>query len=957
MDLLAFAAARSARLEEADAELLDVVREALAAWPADGWEDAVVVGASVLFLEIFEAEGGEDGERALAGFQRDLRETLLLARDGDPENDAQVERIARWVGTYSVNAATFFASFFGGERLKTWVTMGDEDVRETHVAVNGATVSISSTFDVGGSRLRFPGDPVGPPAVWINCRCLLAATPRGESTVDPETFAADAPMIDPDLAEREPDDEVESDTEGEPLVDELMPVPWHGVLAPEGVPTGDRRMFAVGALTWRDLPLPLLYQPVTDDEHKRSVVVGRIDKIWKDDNNVVYGSGMLNPNSEYFAQVVDGLLFGTIRGLSVDADAIELQAESDEDLMESLVGQGMTVFSAARIAGSTLVAIPAFQEAFVALGETPEDMRPIEYDMAEEALVASGAVFAAAAPEGAREEARRGLKWVEEGHGGDGLESATIERARKIASGAELTDEHIKRMRSFFARHAVNKGTTGWSPGDKEYPSPGRVAWALWGGDPGESFAKKEAERMKRESAAGETASFRDYSTEERKRLADEGKALPDGSYPIVDEEDLRNAIQAIGRASDPEAAKRHIIKRARDLDLTRLIPETWSHVADLLDALAAMLITAGNDLRDESAVVASGTFAPGTKDGPGWLTNPRATARIRRYWVRGKGAAKIRWGAPGDFNRCRRQLAKYVSPVFLAGTCANLHKEALGTWPGRHAVEGESLSLERAEMLSLTASGGNLLPRAWFENPQLEGPTALTVTEDGRVFGHIATWGVCHIGIQNVCTTAPKSPTNYSMFRLGYVETDGGGVAVGQITMGTGHADLRKNPAATLAHYDNTGTAIADVAAGEDRYGIWIAGALRASVSGEQRAALRAAKLSGDWRLISGALELVAVLAVNTPGFPVPRTSLAASGAEQTALVAAGVVDHEPQAAEVVDIDALALRVADVLETRSQRRARLAAAREKLGVADQALAERRKNALRALDEKVGVEI
>lgn len=69
----------------------------------------------------------------------------------------------------------------------------------------------------------------------------------------------------------------------------------------------------------------------------------------------------------------------------------------------------------------------------------------------------------------------------------------------------------------------------------------------------------------------------RDYSQEERERLASEGKALPDGSYPIVDREDLENAIQAVGRASDPDAAKRHIKKRAKALGLEELIPEGWN--------------------------------------------------------------------------------------------------------------------------------------------------------------------------------------------------------------------------------------------------------------------------------------------------------------------------------------------------------------------------------------------
>ena len=57
----------------------------------------------------------------------------------------------------------------------------------------------------------------------------------------------------------------------------------------------------------------------------------------------------------------------------------------------------------------------------------------------------------------------------------------------------------------------------------------------------------------------------------------------------------------------------------------------------------------------------------------------------LENYWTRGKGAAKIRWGAGGDFNRCRRALAKYLRPDQVSGACANLHRIATGTWPGKN--------------------------------------------------------------------------------------------------------------------------------------------------------------------------------------------------------------------------------------------------------------------------------
>ena len=69
----------------------------------------------------------------------------------------------------------------------------------------------------------------------------------------------------------------------------------------------------------------------------------------------------------------------------------------------------------------------------------------------------------------------------------------------------------------------------------------------------------------------------REFSDEERKKLADEGKAMPDGSFPIENKEDLKNAIQAYGRAKDKEAAKKHIIARAKALGLVSELPEDWT--------------------------------------------------------------------------------------------------------------------------------------------------------------------------------------------------------------------------------------------------------------------------------------------------------------------------------------------------------------------------------------------
>lgn len=203
--------------------------------------------------------------------------------------------------------------------------------------------------------------------------------------------------------------------------------------------------------------------------------------------------------------------------------------------------------------------------------------------------------------------------------------------------------------------------------------------------------------------------------------------------------------------------------------------------------------------------------------------------------------------------------------------------------------------------------------PVAWFSNPALLAPTPITITRDGRIYGHAALWNTCHIAYPGVCKTAPRSRTSYSYFLTGAVEVndpnfsaaddeaDGGcgcaTVATGPITLGTGHAHLHANPDAARHHYDNTGSAIADVAVGEDSHGIWVSGALRPDVTESQRIALRGSALSGDWRPIGGGLELVALLAVNVPGFPVPRLAMGLLDGQQVSLVAAGIPDDEPPA------------------------------------------------------------
>ena len=97
---------------------------------------------------------------------------------------------------------------------------------------------------------------------------------------------------------------------------------------------------------------------------------------------------------------------------------------------------------------------------------------------------------------GMKAEAQRGLDWRDEfGRGGTAV---GIARARDIVNGRELSPRTVRRMFSFFSRHEVDKRAQGFRPGEDGYPSNGRIAWALWGGDAGYAWAKKKRAALDR---------------------------------------------------------------------------------------------------------------------------------------------------------------------------------------------------------------------------------------------------------------------------------------------------------------------------------------------------------------------------------------------------------------------------------------------------------------------------
>lgn len=292
------------------------------------------------------------------------------------------------------------------------------------------------------------------------------------------------------------------------------------------------------------------------------------------------------------------------------------------------------------------------------------------------------------------------------------------------------------------------------------------------------------------------------------------------------------------------------------------------------------------------------------------------AKAASQRLWDASEGDIRaygrgFLWhdpGAPEQRNSYKMPIADIVdgqmmivaSAVITTSQIIASNPSSLPVPEADLEVIAEVVSALRARIddpEALTAAGFPVAPPdEWFREQPLQGPTPLTVTADGRVSGHAWLWGTCHQGIGDRCVVPPRTAAGYRYFANGTVLTASGkSVKVGKITKGTGHASIRLGWVPAADHYDNTGSVVAAVAVYEDRFGGQLAGAVVPGASEADVAELRRSPISGDWRRINGNLELVAALAVNTPGFPI--VSLSASG-DPDCVMAAGswaVDDTDP--------------------------------------------------------------
>jgi len=155
--------------------------------------------------------------------------------------------------------------------------------------------------------------------------------------------------------------------------------------------------------------------------------------------------------------------------------------------------------------------------------------------------------------------------------------------------------------------------------------------------------------------------------------IAASGFAMPDGSYTIIDVEDLKEVVVASAGSTDI-FVKAHVRKRARALNRMDVIPAEWREIS----LAESGELSAARSVYGEFGEI---IVASAVKGGHG------NEGKLRAYWTTGKGSLKIRWGTKGDLTRAHRHLSKYVGPQRAWGLAQSYHRDLFGVYNYTHDV------------------------------------------------------------------------------------------------------------------------------------------------------------------------------------------------------------------------------------------------------------------------------
>ena len=220
---------------------------------------------------------------------------------------------------------------------------------------------------------------------------------------------------------------------------------------------------------------------------------------WLRENDVPYSEIHLQDfNDESTPNVVEAFkAFKYSKLLEQYGDEIEYLVDNDADAREAARGMGIEAYTVAEYLAKEAEEYGEGEDE----EEIEEERAPINPDGYE----VTGAM---------QEEAQRGLDWRREYNRGG--TQVGVSRARDIVNGRRLPFDTVQRMASYFARHEVDKQGQGFSAGEDGYPSAGRIAWALWGGDAGKRWADNIVANTERKKEPTMAIEYRQFQTEIR---------------------------------------------------------------------------------------------------------------------------------------------------------------------------------------------------------------------------------------------------------------------------------------------------------------------------------------------------------------------------------------------------------------------------------------------------------
>lgn len=847
----AFAAERKQVITDAVAELRPHVKDALARIGLPSWEQAIVSAALDLFDLTARAEVDEwnqviDDMRDV--FELEMTTALKLTKASDTP-EVQLDTITAWAAQMAHNAGVEAATTSDpdGNVGLEWVTMGDSSVREPHKAANGQTVPTGQEFEVGGEKMLYPGQPVGDPGNWINCRCLARPT-----------------MLDSDLAAK-------AQSFGTSFNPHLSEEYKAQLLA-----------------AYPEATHPMLYTTTeasiredTDPEEKVPFTSATIMAL-------PAGTDPISAASSEADGAHCTLLW---LGESTDLDRNALAAALEQFVTAGKVGIITEQVNGRATLGKDSADVVLFDAAnLVFIREGLLGMEPIRaaHDAVEQfptwlphVTLGYPATPALAEYSGEAITFDRIALWFGEDRTAVFQLGETMPEQKPTLPGGTATEEENK-------AHELDKAYTGKviHPEDPEFTQEVLDAFVASvpekepaeAGPAAAAPAAGEQLRPWHGVLAPEGAPSGDKRGFAAKMLTSRDLPLPLKAQ-FVDDEGHKGSV-VVGRI-DEVYRDGGLIKAAGVWDITPEADKAWG----MIDRKMWRGVSVDLD-------AAEGEMVEAAEEG-------------------GQPSVQFTQGRVCSSTLCA--IPAFAEAFIRNGTWAEFANEPMPT--GAMVEIPDWTEAEKTPALSLVAAAAPVISADYFRNPMLSDVTPVTRGEDGLIFGHLGIWEQCHIAYE-VCTTVPPSETDYAYFLTGQVFTDAGPVAVGQLTVGGGHADMKLGIRAAMAHYDNVSSAVADITVGEDEFGVWFSGRIRPWATEQQVHELFAAGPSGDWRGVRyrgrDSMEMIAAHAVNVPGFPISRAKFAMDGTRQVSLVAAGALRPKLDA-DAIFADIRGMQFADV--------------------------------------------